>query len=165
MITLEAPPALPPHGAYPPDPGFARIRLNHLSPECVRDARSFIAAHCHGCDVPERVCDSAVMCVSELASNCVRHVVWPSGRDCFGVSFRYIWPLRLLVVQVTDPDPWLPVWGRVDPAVCGTADANALDEGVCFGGWGLSNVETIAEELLFWRTRFGKCGRFSMGVV
>lgn len=141
----------------------AAARFNHRSQMCVRDAKQFVDEACRKCGFPDEICDSAAYCAFELASNCREHAAYPAGRDTFGVRVRWVWQflgVGFLAVQFSDPDGRLPVWGRTDPLAAGEPDVHALDEGVRFGGWGLCNVESVTDGLAFWRTRWGKCGRF-----
>jgi hypothetical protein len=152
----------------PGQPGRVdKATFNHLLPRCDRDARSFIEGCCHSRGLPDSICRNAGWCGFELATNCLRHVAWPAGRDTFGVSVRLVWPflgVAFLVVQFTDPDRRLPAWGPVDPVAVSEADVHGLDEDVRCGGWGLSTVEASTDDLQFRRTRWGKRGLFRVAV-
>ena len=103
MTPAEAGPC---RGADPvlAEPACAHERIFHARPDQVREARRFVAGALDGCPVA----DDVVLCVSELAGNCVTHSAsgQPGGRFTVRAEVRegeYIW------LEVSDDGgPWHP---------------------------------------------------------
>ena len=88
---------------------FTRVAALPSDGRAARAARSVVRAMCAQWRV-DAMAETAVGCVSELATNAVRHVEW--GKVPFGE--RVVWLLvglwgRLLVVEVRDPSSVLPI--------------------------------------------------------
>lgn len=108
--------------------GHARRRVDLPSSlTAVRTVRTQLAGFLHECDVQDSVIDDAVVVVSELVTNAVRHA-WPPGG-----ALRVEWTLdsRRLRLQVVDG-------GRAGIRP-GLHDQGAV------GGRGLSIVAALAE--------------------
>jgi anti-sigma regulatory factor (Ser/Thr protein kinase) len=120
----------------------ATVGLPHR-PESAGAARRFMKSVCDSAGIPEQVCESLVLCVSELVGNAVR-ALFPAGRGWFFVQVLRQWPFT--IVRVHDPALSLP-----NPHVVNVAevlDDEDLDGEI--GGWGLSSiVGSLADHLAF----------------
>lgn len=110
---LATRPALPGR-VFPADfpPVHVRVLALRPVPQNVRVARSFARDYCAWRGISSAVQDDVSVCLSELATNAVRHAIFPLGRSRFFVQLRLLGPF--VSVRVFDPD-WqhLPTLGAV----------------------------------------------------
>jgi hypothetical protein len=105
-----------------------------------RQARLFATATCADWGLGGSLVDAVVSCVNELATNAMTHVPWAAmpPPHAFAVDLRLFG--TSLAVEVSDPDPRLPV---IPSDVLPELPAEAAD-GLASHGWGLYNVAAQA---------------------
>lgn len=132
------------------------ITLNRFDLDVVAQARQFIRDCGTALALPQDIVDTAVSCVSELATNAVVHAVWPA--DWWQLVVRVRLDAAAVVVEVDDHDP--------NPAVVVSMDDDALEAAISalklgdeLHGLGLASVVANLSDLDYVPTDHGKTGR------
>lgn len=118
----------------PTDPDIIARRWTH-DPENVRRARDDLWFHLLKWDMPEEVTDSAVLVLSELLTNAVRHACEPYGRHVETRFERRRGGVRIEVHDANDGEPRLREASAIEESGRGLALVDLLTGGC----WGVSD--------------------------
>lgn len=151
ILDLVPAPMVPAGGhAHPDDVAVGVARDAHISrvPEgdALFGARFYVASCCWDWHLATGVTEDAVVVVSELVANALRHATWPAHRTVVLVRLALLG--RRLTIEVRDPDPAMPRWPgsqRWDLSVI-SSDADP-DSDVVVHGRGLALVQALCEDL------------------